>query len=188
MYLYRFYVLVVTRLCTSSIYKNNHAGILFKKFIFEKFLKMYRHVSKEFIAILSLRIFTKFFRTTFLSNTSDDCFLASVKPAMNCTMIKAHIRRQKIHLSVSACEIFQSNRIWWKHFMTRNSKWDQFYSGTALQLWHLLMKFYFVKWNTFQNMTFLKKTAGQSQILYFICDVIFDELSEMRQISCIIPH
>ena len=46
-----------------------------------------------------------------------------------------------------------------------------------------------------KNMTFKKSRRSKSnlhpklcQFLYLICDVISDRLSELRQISCIIPH
>ena len=46
-----------------------------------------------------------------------------------------------------------------------------------------------------KGMIFLKNRRSKSnleskicQILYFICEVIFDKLSELQQISCIIPH
>ena len=34
----------------------------------------------------------------------------------------------------------------------------------------------------------LNQDSMLCQFLYFICDVIFDKLSELQQIPCIIPH
>ena len=55
------------------------------------------------------------------------------------------------------------------------------------------MKFWFVKWNTFQYYDFKKNCKSKSnldpklcQFLHFIFDAIFDKLSELWQISCII--
>ena len=56
------------------------------------------------------------------------------------------------------------------------------------------MKFYFVKGNTFRKWFYKKRQVKVildpklCQSLYFICHVIFDQHSELRQISCIIPH
>ena len=56
------------------------------------------------------------------------------------------------------------------------------------------MKFHFAKWNNFQKYDFKKHRSKSNldtkicQFLYFICDVLLSKLSEVWQISFIIPH
>ena len=63
-------------------------------------------------------------------------------------------------------------------------------------LFYDLFFFVVVKWIICQKYDFFKKSRRSKlnvdpklcQFLYFICDVIFDKISELRQISCIILH